>query len=128
MKIRPNTLGAVGAVAALSIGLSAQAQNLLTDAGFESGGAASPWSTFNGAAFSTTFARTGSFSMENNGHGSFGVPGAFQTFATVAGAEYELTGYALTPTAPGTGTTFGALQITFFSGANGTGANLGTIN
>ena len=34
----------------------------------------------------------------------------------------------MTPTAPGAGTSFGILQITFFSGANGTGGNLGTID
>ncbi len=65
--------------------------------------------------------------MENNGHGGFGVPGADQILSTTAGSEYELTGFGLTPTAPGAGTTFGALQITFFSGPNGTGSNLGTV-
>lgn len=126
MKIRPNIVGAVACVTALS-GLSLQAQNLLTDPGFESGGVSSAWSTFNGAAFSQDFARSGSWSMDDNGHGGFGVPGSFQTLATVGGAEYDLTGYGLTPTTPGTGTTFGALQITFFSGPNGTGSNLGTV-
>ncbi len=55
------------------------------------------------------------------------MPGAFETLPTVAGNEYDLTGFGLTPNAPATGS-FGILQITFFSGANGTGANLGTIN
>jgi MYXO-CTERM domain-containing protein len=127
MKIRLNLAGVVACVVALSAGISAQAQNLLTDPGFESGGTASPWSTFNGGAFSQTFAHTGTWSMNDNGHGGFGVPGSFQFLPTSAGLSYDLTGFGLTPSAPGGGTTFGALQITFFSGANGTGSNLGTV-
>jgi hypothetical protein len=128
MKTRPNIVAAVTCVAALSFGLSAKAQNLLTDPGFESGGVSSPWNTFNGAAFSQDFAQTGSWSMLNNGPGGFTVPGAFQILPTTAGAEYDLTGFGLTPTAPGAGSSFGILQITFFSGVNGTGGNLGTID
>ncbi|HEX4266117.1 MAG TPA: PEP-CTERM sorting domain-containing protein [Verrucomicrobiae bacterium] len=127
MKTRPNLVGLAACVAALSTGISAQAQGLLTDAGFESGGVSTAWGTFNGAAFSQTFAHTGTWSMEDNGHGGFGVPGSFEIFAASAGSAYDLTGFGFTPTAPGTGTTFGALQITFFSGANGTGSNLGTV-
>ena len=127
MKIRPNIVGVAACVAALSAGIPAQAQNLLTDPGFESGGVSTPWNTFNGGAFSQTFARTGTWSMEDNGHGGFGVPGSFMTLAATAGSSYDLTGFGLTPTTPGTGTTFGALQITFFSGPNGTGSNLGTV-
>lgn len=127
MKIRPNIVGAVACVVALSFSMSVHSQNLLTDPGFESGGVSSAWSTFNGAAFSQTFAHSGSWSMEDNGLGGFGVPGSFETLPTVAGNAYDLSGFALTPAAPGTGTTFGALQITFFSGPNGTGSNLGTV-
>jgi hypothetical protein len=128
MKIRPNLVGVAGCVVALSAGISAQAQNLLSDPGFESGGVASSWSLFNGAAFSQTFAHSGTWSMEDNGHGGFGVPGSFQILPSAAGNSYDFTGFGLTPTAPGAGTTFGALQITFFSGANGTGSNLGTTS
>jgi hypothetical protein len=127
MKIRPNIIGVAACVVALSAGIPAQAQGLLTDPGFESGGVASPWSTFNGGAFSQTFAHSGTWSMQDNGHGGFGVPGSFQILATVGGSAYDLSGFGLTPTTPGTGTTFGALQITFFSGPNGTGSNLGTV-
>jgi len=127
MKIRPNIVGVAAGVAALSVGISAHAQNLLTDPGFESGGTGSQWNLFNGAAFSQTFAHSGTWSMEDNGHGGFGVPGSFQIFAAAPGNAFELTGFGLTPTLPGTGTTFGALQITFFSGPNGTGSNLGTV-
>src|SRR6185312_4769943 len=73
------------------------------------------------------FAHSGTWSMQDNGHGGFGVPGSFQTLSTVAGNSYDLTGFALTPSAPGGGNTFGGLQITFFSGPNGTGSNLGTV-
>jgi hypothetical protein len=127
MKIRPNIVGVAVCVTALCAGLSAQAQNLLTDPGFESGGVASPWNTFNGAAFSQNFAHSGTWSMEDNGAGGFGVPGSFQILPSAGGNAYDFTGFGLTPTTPGTGTTFGALQITFFSGANGTGSNLGTV-
>src|ERR1700743_3010439 len=106
MKIRSNIVGVGACVVALSAGIPVQAQNLLTDAGFESGGVASPWSTFNGAAFSQTFARSGLWSMENNGHGGFGVPVTGQILPTTAGSEYDLTGFGLTPSVPGTGTTF----------------------
>jgi hypothetical protein len=127
MKIRPNIVGVAACVVAVSAGIPAQAQNLLTDPGFESGGVSSPWNLFNGGAFSQTFAHSGTWSLENNGHGNFGVPGSFQILPTAAGDAYDLTGFGLTPSAPGAGNTFGALQITFFSGANGTGVNLGTV-
>src|ERR1700757_510735 len=127
MKIRPNILGVAACVVTLSAGSLAQAQGLLTDAGFESGGTGSPWSAFNGGAFSQTVAHSGTWSFEDNGHGGFGVPGSFETLAATAGLSYELTGFGYTPTTPGGGNTFGALQITFFSGANGTGSNLGTV-
>lgn len=129
MKTRSTLVVAAVCVTALSLGgLSLQAQNLILDPGFESGGVSSPWSTFNGAVFSQNFARTGTWSMEDSGGGGFHVPGSFETFASSAGLEYDLTGYGLAPTAPGTAApSFGALQITFFSGPNGTGNNLGTV-
>lgn len=127
MKIRSNIVGVAVCAVALSAGTSLHAQGLLTDAGFESGGVGSAWSGFNGGAFSQTVAHFGTWSFEDNGHGGFGVPGSFQTLAATAGFSYELTGFGYTPTTPGGGNTFGALQITFFSGANGTGSNLGTV-
>lgn len=63
--------------------------------------------------------------MENSSGG--GVPGAFQTLATSPGNEYDLTGFGLAPTAPAT-SSFGIIQITFFSGPNASGNNLGTID
>jgi len=87
------------------------------------------WGLFNGAAFSADVARTGTNSIKEFGGGGFSVPGAFQTFAAAAGDAWTMTGFALTP---GINTNlsladFGGLQITFFSGAGGTGANLGTV-
>lgn len=131
MKIPASIVSAATCAVALSFGgLSAQAQNLLSDPGFESGGVSSAWTTFNGATFSQNFALSGSWSMENSGPGGPTVPGAFQTLATAAGDAYDLSGFGLTPNAimTGTGGTgFGGLQITFFSGPNGTGSNLGTV-
>lgn len=128
MKTRPNFVVAAVCVTALSFGsLSLEAQNLLTDPSFESGGGAgSGWTTFNGAAYSQNFARTGTWSMENSGPGGYTVPGAFQTLPSSAGLEYDLSGFGLIPTAL-TGSSSGFLQITFFSGPNGTGSNLGTV-
>jgi hypothetical protein len=129
MKKTKLTIGSAAcAVVMLVLGNNAiQAQNLLVDPGFESNGTeAGDWITFNGAAFSTAQARTGTFSMLDNGGGGFSVPGSFETFATSAGLQYDLTGFGLATTAPGTGS-FGDVQITFFSGPNGTGSNLGTV-
>jgi PEP-CTERM motif len=123
--IKLMTGGAICAAVVFALGNSTtQAQNLLVDPGFESNGSAvGDWATFNGANFSTTVARTGTFSMANPGGN---VTGSFETFATTPGLEYDLTGFGLIPTALTGGD--GQLQITFFSGANGSGANLGSIN
>jgi len=100
------------------------AANLLVDPGFElqtapgSGG----WNLFNGAAFSSAQARTGSFSMldatVNN------VPGSFEQFAASAGMKFQLTGYGMT-TAPLAGSpAFGIIQLSYFDSV---GNNLGTV-
>jgi PEP-CTERM motif len=116
--------GAVCAITVFVLGNSnVQAANLLVDPGFESNGTAvGDWSTFNGAAFSTAEARTGTFSMADP---AGGFPGSFETFASAPGLQYDLTGFGFIPTALTGGD--GQLQITFFSGANGTGSNLGTV-
>jgi hypothetical protein len=131
MKTLIPAFGTTVCIVALSLsGVTSRAQNLLVDPSFESqtppgsGG----WNLFNGAAFSMAFAHTGASSMLDSGGGGFGVPGSYETFATSAGLQYDLTGYGYAPTPPGGGVSFGILQITFFSGPNGTGSNLGTIN
>jgi hypothetical protein len=109
-----------------------QAQNLLSDPGFESGtavpSAVGGWALSNGGGpFTTAQARTGSFSMEESGGGGFQVPLSFQALPSSAGLSYDLTGFGLITTAPQAGANFGGVQITFFSGPNGTGTNLGTV-
>ena len=61
--------------------------------------------------------------MENNGHGGFGVPGSFQILPTTAGTAAS----SASANASVALANICALQITFFSGANGTGSNLGTV-
>ena len=115
--------------------VTTQAQNLLTDPSFEAQTTApnpNPsglpgWSLFNGAGFSTAEALTGTHSLIEAGGGGFSVPGAFQQFNTGPGVAWTMTGNVLGTTAPGAGTTFSILQLTFFSGPNGTGSNLGTV-
>jgi PEP-CTERM motif len=132
--IKLMTGGAICAAAVFALG-TIQAQNLLVDPGFESGTAVPSgiggWAPVNGAAFSTTVARTGTESMFDNGPGGgFSVPLSFQYVSATAGSQYDLTGFGLFTTAPAadsTGNSYGALQITFWSGANGTGSNLGTV-
>src|ERR1041384_7324641 len=109
--------------------------NLLTDPGAENATSApnpNPtslpgWSFFNGANFSSAFARTGTNSLGDVGGGGFQVPGDYQQFAATAGQQFTMTGFALTPTAIAGGANFGQLQITFFSGPNGTGSDIGTV-
>lgn len=115
--------------------ITASAQNLLVDPGAElqtstpnpATGYAQGWSFFNGALFSTTVAHSGTWSIGDVGGGGFGVPGAYQQFAATAGQVFTLSGFGLTTAALAPGATFGQLQITYFAGPNGTGANLGTV-
>src|ERR1043166_4797191 len=109
--------------------------NVLTDPGAENATSApnpNPtslpgWSFFNGAAFSSAFAHSGTNSLGDVGGGGFQVPGDYQQFAATAGQQFTMTGFALTPTAIAGGANFGQLQITFFSGTNGTGTDIGTV-
>jgi hypothetical protein len=120
---------ALGAVA-----MSTQAQNLLVDPSAESQistpnpatGYGQGWSFFNGATFSSAQAESGSWSIAEQGRGGYSVPGTYQQFAATAGQQFTMSGFGLT-TAALTGGDFGLLQITYFSGANGTGSNLGTV-
>ena len=122
MKSTAKKLGGAG-LALLFLGAATlQAQNLLTDPGFET---SSGWTLFNGAAYSANFARTGTMSMldatVNN------VPGSFEAFASAPGLKYDLTGYGFTPTALAGSPAFGLIQLDFFSGPNATGTDLGTV-
>jgi hypothetical protein len=104
------------------------APNLLIDPSFE-GQVTSPtnngvggWTLFNGAAFSTDHALTGTHSMKdvtvNN------VPGSFETFPASAGQQFELTGFGFTPTVLAGNPGFGIVQIAYFDAG---GNNLGTV-
>jgi hypothetical protein len=110
---------------------SAASANLVVDPSFELGtptGAPNVggWGTFNSAAINTVAANshTGNNSLRLP---AGGVPGGFQTINTgvVGGAKFVLTGFGMTP-GPLTGG-FGGIQATFFANADGTGANLGTV-
>jgi PEP-CTERM motif len=121
--------GATCVVTMLVFGSSAaRAQNLLSDPGFESGtavaGGIGGWTTYNGAAFSTTFANSGTYSMRDSGGGGYSVPGSYQYDAATAGATYLLTGWAYAPTAL-TGSSEGFLQVTFVDSTKA--INLGTV-
>lgn len=121
--------------AALGAATMSAHANLLVDPGAESQistpnpatGYGQGWSLFNGAAFSTTVAQSGTWSMACNGPGGFSVPGAYQQFAATAGQVFTLSGFGLTTAALTPDASFGVLQLTYFSGANGTGSNLGTV-
>ncbi|HWX22124.1 MAG TPA: PEP-CTERM sorting domain-containing protein [Candidatus Binatia bacterium] len=114
-----------GTCAALALSAATTCfSNILIDPGFElqtppgSGG----WNLFNGAAFSSAYARSGTWSMLDAAFNS--VPGSYEQFNAAPGMKFELTGYGMTP-APLVGSpAFGILQITYFDSANN---NLGTV-
>jgi hypothetical protein len=119
------------AISTLAISTTSKA-NLLVDPGAEGqvtgAGGIGGWSLFNGMAFSTNFAHSGSWSFNGNGPGGFTVPGDFQTLPASPGQVYTMTAFGLTPVSPAAvPNSWGALQITYFSGTNGTGTNLGTV-
>src|SRR5262245_12626375 len=78
------------------------------------------WTTFNGAAYSSAYAHTGTNSMAdvtlNN------VPGSFEQFPASPGDQWTLSGFGFTPSqllgGLFGGTSFGVLQLTFFDSAN----------
>jgi hypothetical protein len=121
------------AIFTLAMSTTSNAANILVDPGAEQGistanpptGYGQGWAFFNGAGFSTAFSLSGTQSLalvtQNN------VPGAFQQFAANPGEAWTMTGFGMTPTALNGAPGFGILQITFFSGPNGTGSNLGTV-
>jgi hypothetical protein len=128
MKTRQNILGAAICLSVLALGgLSGQAQNLITDPGFE-GQITAPnpnpngvpgWANFNGANFSQTYAHSGSWSLftPDNG-GGYSVPGSYQDFAASPGQTFTLSGWVYTPNALVTGANdFALLQLSFYTGA-----------
>lgn len=135
LKIQQCLKGLLCCAALGAVAMSAHAQNLLVDPSAESQistpnpatGYGQGWAMFNGSAFSQTVAESGTWSIADVGGGGYTVPGAYQQFAALAGQQFTLSGYGLTTAALNNDGTFGALQITYFSGPNGTGNNLGTV-
>lgn len=136
----PRAFGSfVGLAAALALSAATvQAQNLLTDPGFESGTPGQPnpiplpggvgggWAVFNGAAYSTNYPESGSYSLQGlQGPGAqWNFEAAYQVIGGVsAGQEYTLTGHYMTTT--GLGSYAGAfIQMTFFDVS---GTDIGTV-
>jgi hypothetical protein len=138
------TTGVVCAVAGAVLNLAspAQAQNLLTDPGFE-GQVAAPnpnptgipgWANFGGATFlNTAGAHSGSWDLETpDSAGGYSVPGSYQVFAASPGEEFTFSGWVYTPNAlPLNGNDFAILQLSWYPGtppnnyASGTG--LGSV-
>ena len=129
MKTRHRTLSVTLAISLTVLAGAANAQNVLTNAGFESDAVldaapvagATAWTTFNGAATAsanTSPTRTGIGSLMLPGFGGFGVPGAYQTFQASPGQTWNFEGYMLTPSQLPTDATFGLLKIVWSDGAN----------
>lgn len=111
----------------LALGMAAASNlnanpNLLFDPGFESGtpvpGAFGGWATVVDAAFSQSYHHSGTWSMDN-----YYVPGGFhgvsvQGTAVTPGADYSLTGWALTPQTLSNPGSLGYL-ILYFTDVNG---------
>ena len=140
MKVIRRVIG-VAAGVALSAS-TVQAQNLLIDPGFESGapGQANPipipggvgggWAVFNGAAYSTAAAKTGTYGMiEQQGIGqAWNFMAPYQVVGGVTpGLMYTLTAEFMSPTGntqPGGGYIPAVIQLTFLNAA---GADIGTV-
>ena len=136
-------MSAVASAAALGLAAAtAQAQNYLTDPGFESGapgqnnpipipaGVGGGWAVFNGAGYSTAHPETGSWGIqEQQGIGqAWNFEAPYQVIGGVtAGQKYTLTADFMTTTgiseAPG-GYVPVVIQLTYFNAA---GADLGTV-
>jgi hypothetical protein len=146
MRILTKVIGSsVGMAAAFALTtLTTQAQNLLTDPGFENQTSApnpNPtgvpgWANFGGAGFSQTYAHSGSWSLytPDNG-GGYSVPGTYQVFAASPGETFMLSGWVFTPNVlPVNGNDFAIFQLSFFTGsppnnyAGGTGVNTAGVN
>jgi len=117
-------------IASLVMSQSSHA-NLLVDGNFDTyvASSAGDWVPFNGLAIGAT---TNALSAPNAASGSdstFGTPGAFENFAAAPGQTFDLTGESkITSLTTGAGGSYiASVQFTFWSGPNGTGTNLGTV-
>lgn len=125
--IKSLTICTVAGAVALTLTVStSQAQNLLTDPGFE-GQVSAPnpnpngvpgWANFGGATFSTAVAHSGDWSLytPDNG-GGYNVPGSYQVFAASPGEIFTLSGWVYTPNVlVANDNDFAILQLSFFTG------------
>ncbi|HEX3627211.1 MAG TPA: PEP-CTERM sorting domain-containing protein [Verrucomicrobiae bacterium] len=139
LQLSIRTIAAVVCVGALSLALTGNAQNLLTDPGFELQiSAPNPdpngipgWANFGGAQFlPSTLAHSGNnvlYTPDNGG--GYNVPGTYQVFAANPGDTFTFSGWVYTPNALVSGDNdFAILQLTFFPGAppNNYGGGTGT--
>src|SRR5882724_2240445 len=127
MVMEKRVLSMLACVAICTLAMSTTSKaNLIVDPGAENAttgaGGVGGWAFFNGAGFSTDFAHAGTNSIKEAGPGGFTVPGAFQTFAANPSDTFTYTAFGLQPAVPAVNVnTWGALQITFWSGPLGTG-------
>ncbi len=122
-----NVTSLVVAAALAALPPTVHAWNILVDPRFEHqttperGG----WILF-GGAFSTSQARSGRWSMQDQFCGIFGVAGSYEQFPAAPGSRWRLTGYGLVPAGlvGDPGAMFGIIQVTFFDAL---GHDLGTV-
>ena len=142
MKITTKILSSgIGVVAAFALSVSSTQANLLVDPGFESGapgqvnpiplpgGAGGGWAVFNGAAFSTAAAETGTYGIiESQGIGqAWNFQAPYQVVGGVsAGQLFSLSADFMTPTGITQASPFDPviIQMTFFDAA---GTDIGTV-
>lgn len=123
MKInRPNKITALACTALLAVASTGLSQNLLTNPGFESDAPpalTTGWQISNAGATSAAYARSGTKSLliDSTGVGQWWSPNVFQSFPAVAGEEYYMSGYMLTP-AGVAGGSFGLFKIEFRDAGN----------
>jgi hypothetical protein len=127
-------LSVLACVAICTLAMSTTSYGQLIDPGSEgmvtspTGNGVGGWTFFNGAAFETGVANSGTNANVLAGPGGYSVPGAYQAFPATALQVFTMTAVGLQPTVPANvANTWGALQMTFFAGPAGTGANLGTV-
>jgi hypothetical protein len=117
MRLSIRVIGTVTCLAAaLALSpLSAQAQNLLTNPGFESGNTGwTVWWPSPGASAITAHSGVNSLQTYGPWNGNWDASGAYQGVSITSGAEYDFSGYLMNlSTDPLTGNSFGLLQLQF---------------
>jgi hypothetical protein len=110
----------------LALGIAATSNlnanpNLLADPGFESGtpvsGGIGGWTTVVDAAFSQSYQHSGAYSLKTYYASTSSMGSSVQKVAAIAGTDYSLTGWALTPQKLSSSYSQGSL-ILFFADAS----------